>query len=261
MTWHHPRLGCSPRSAADRSFCTPHRLPVHVHRLIVELSAEHSARTVQYALYVLRIALNRAVRWGLVARNVAALVDAPRVPRRQVPVLTREQAQQFIEAVREDRLGALYTVALSLGLRQGETLGLRWAEVDLDGRTLTVGAALQRVPGRGLVLVEPKTKTSRRKIPLPRVCVAALREHRVRQLQERLLAGSLWVETGLVFTTMVGTGLESGKVTSTCSASCLVTIYLAFGSMTSGTAQQACCSRRESRRGWSWRFSGIHESA
>jgi len=74
---------------------------------------------------VLRIALNRAVRWGLVARNVAALVDAPRVPRRRVPVLTREQAQEFIGAVREDRLGALYTVALSLGLRQGEALGLR----------------------------------------------------------------------------------------------------------------------------------------
>ena len=127
----------------------------------------------QYALYVLRIALNRAVRWGLVARNVAALVDAPRVPRRQVPVLTREQAQLFIEAVREDRLGALYTVALSLGLRQGEALGLRWADVDLDSRTLTVGAALQRVPGRGLVLVEPKTKTSQRKIPLPPVCAAA----------------------------------------------------------------------------------------
>ena len=104
-------------------------------------------------------------------------------------------------------------MALSLGLRQGEALGLRWVDVDLDGRTLTVGAALQRIPGRGLVLVEPKTKTSRRKVPLPPVCVAALREHCVRQLQERLLAGSVWVETGLVFTTRVGTGLESGRVT------------------------------------------------
>ena len=154
-------------------------------------------------------------------------------------------------------------MALSLGLRQGEALGLRWVDVDLDGRTLTVGAALQRIPGRGLVLVEPKTKTSRRKVPLPPVCVAALREHRVRQLQERLLAGSVWVETGLVFTTRVGTGLESGRVTKHLQRilSRPVTVYLAFDSMTSGTAQQACCSRRESRRGWSWRFSGIHESA
>jgi integrase len=182
--------------------------------MLVELTAAgHSPRTVQYALHVLRIALARAVRWGLVPRNVATMVDGPRVPRRRVPVLTGEEAQRFMIAVRDDRLGALYVVALSLGLRQGEVLGLRWSDVDLDRQSLTVGAALQRVSGKGLVLVEPKTETSRRKITLPGYCLGVLREHRVRQLRDRLLAGSRWSETGLVFTSALGTGLESGLVT------------------------------------------------
>jgi integrase len=188
--------------------------PVHVQRLLKERrDAGLSARSVQYVLHVLRIALGKAVRWGLVQRNVAALVDGPRVPRRRVAALDPGQAQRFIAAAGSDRLRALYTVALSLGLRQGEALGLRWSDVDLEGRSLTVRVALQRVPGRGLTLVEPKTGTSQRRIALPGVCVDALRAHRVRQLEERLPAGPAWIETDLVFTTMEGRALDGGAVT------------------------------------------------
>lgn len=171
--------------------------PIHVHRLLKRKASEGdlSERSVQYILFVLRIALGKAVRWGLVARNVATMVDGPRVHARNVPALTPEQASVFIEAAREDRLSALYTVALSLGLRQGEALGLRWSNVDMDRRELQIDAALQRVPGKGLVLVEPKTERSQRVIALPRVCADALREHRKRQLEDRLLAGSRWTES------------------------------------------------------------------
>lgn len=162
-----------------------------------------SARSVQYHRAILRGALNQALKWGLVARNVAALADPPRVRQREVQPLTLDQARVFLEAARGDRLEALYTTALSLGLRQGECLGLHWQDVDFDAGRLEVRTTLQRIGGK-LQLVEPKTERSRRRLSLPAFAVAALREHRVRQLQERLQAGSLWVDSGLVFTTHFG---------------------------------------------------------
>src|SRR5260221_2240502 len=166
------------------------------------LEAGLSARTVQYTHAVLRRALNQALKWGLVQRNVAALVDAPRVHRPEAKFLPPEQALAFLESVRGDRLEAVYVVAMPLGLRPGETLGLHWADVDLDAGTLSVRVGLQRIEGR-LQLVEPKTARSRRHVPLPTLVLTALRAHRTRQLEERLQAGELWEESGFVFTNIL----------------------------------------------------------
>lgn len=176
-----------------------------------KLAAGLSPRTVQYLHAVLRRALNQAVKWGLVPRNVATLVDPPRVRREEVRPFTPEQARAFLVAVQGDRLEALYTVALAMGLRQGEALGLRWQDVDLEEGVLSVRTALQRVDGR-LQLVEPKSATSRRTIALPQVAAATLRAHRASQLQERLLAGERWQESGLVFTTRLGKPLIARNV-------------------------------------------------
>ncbi|MGE0520932.1 MAG: tyrosine-type recombinase/integrase [Candidatus Binatia bacterium] len=170
-----------------------------------------SSVSVAYARTVLRAALNRALRWGLVARNVAALVDPPRIARKEVAPFTLDEARQFIDAIRGDRLEALYTVALALGLREGEALGLRWDDIDLDGATLNVRQQLQRVTGKGLQLVELKTERSRRTLALPRAVARALRAHRVQQMEERLLAGSRWVDSGQVFTTRRGTPLDAAN--------------------------------------------------
>lgn len=170
-----------------------------------------SPRTVQYSHAVLRRALGQAVKDGLVARNVAKLVDPPRVERPEVEPLTPEQARAFLKAIAGDRLEALYSVAVAVGLRRGEALGLRWKDVDLEKGTIRVRGSLQRVDKK-LRLVELKTKRSRRSVALPNVAVSALRRHRVRQLEERLLAGSRWQDTGMVFTTKIGTLLEPRNV-------------------------------------------------
>jgi integrase len=94
------------------------------------------------------------------------------------------------------------------GLRMGEILGLRWRDIDLEQGRMAVSQALQRQKGRGLVLTETKTDRSRRTIALPVKLVAALKAHRVRQLEERLAAGSRWQDSGFVFASGVGTGLE-----------------------------------------------------
>jgi len=166
--------------------------PAHVERMMNEaLAAGQSPQSAAHHRAVLRTALNVAMRWGLVGRNVASLASPPRVPEREVRPLSRADARALLEAVKGDRLKALFTVALAVGLRQGEALGLRWQDVDLDGAALSVQRSLQRVGGQWLFL-EPKTPRSRRTVPLPAPVVAALREHRARQLQERLRLGPAW---------------------------------------------------------------------
>ena len=161
---------------------------------------------------VLRIALNQALKWGLVARNVAALVSPPHVEAYEGRSLTVAEAKAFIAACRGDRLEALYIVALGLGLRQGEVLGLRWEDVDVENAVLRIRQQVQRGDG-ALKLVELKTKKSRRTLPLPPFAVTALREHRARQLAERIRAGARWKDLGLVFSTSVGTPLDARNVT------------------------------------------------
>lgn len=187
--------------------------PQEVQGLLVTKQASGlSPRTLQYIRAVLRVALNQALKWGLVARNVATLVEPPRVQRKEVQPMTPEQARTLLEAMRGERLEALYTLALTTGLRRGELLGLRWQDVDLDRGTLRVANTLQRIEGRPQ-LVAPKTDRSRRSLTLPRSAVAALRSQRTRQLEDRLVAGSRWQEMGLVFTSSVGTPLDGTNVT------------------------------------------------
>lgn len=165
-----------------------------------------SARTVAYHRAVLRKALNDALRWGSVARNAAALAVPPKQVRPRLRFLSPEDARRFLDVCRGHRLEALFTVALSMGLRQGEALGLRWEDIDLEAGTLTVSHALQRVDGK-LQLMEPKTQQSHRTLPLPPVALAALREHRRRQLAERI-ASAYWEDHGFVFPSTIGTPLE-----------------------------------------------------
>jgi integrase len=167
-----------------------------------------SPRTVEYCRAVLRRALNQAVRWGYIPRNVATFVDAPRSQRPDPQPLSPEEVRSFLAAVKDDRLLALYSVAIALGLRQGEALGLRWDDIDLRGGALSVRRQLQRIDG-SLQLVDLKTARSRRTIRLPEVLVQQLTTHRSRQDEERRLAGTRWHEYGLVFTTTLGTPIDA----------------------------------------------------
>ncbi len=188
--------------------------PQHIQAMMNQQLADGLApRTVQYARAVLRAALGQALRWGLVPRNVAALVDPPKSRRYEPRPLNPAQASRFLEAIRSNRLEALFTVGVALGLRPGEMFGLRWEDVDFDAKTLRVRKELQRIDGRPQ-LKDLKTDRSRRTLPMPSITVAALRTQRVRQNEERLLAGSRWQDWGLVFTSTIGTPLDARNVTS-----------------------------------------------
>jgi integrase len=185
-----------------------------------QLAAGCSARGVEYTHAVLRTALAKAERWGLVARNVARLVDAPKVRRPEIRPLTPTEAGRLLASVQgQDR--TLYLLTLGLGLRQGEALGLRWQDVDLDAGSVAVAHTLQRSAGNVPILAEPKTAKSRRSLSLPAPVLAELREHRRRQIAERLLVGDAWqgpdlsdpAGAGYVFCSAIGIPLESHAVT------------------------------------------------
>ncbi len=188
--------------------------PQHVAAMLrIKQDAGFSPRRVHHMRAVLRAALNQAIKWGLVGRNVAALTEPVRQAPRTVKPFTPEEARAVLVAARGHRLEALVAVALSLGLRQGEVLALMWGDLDLDGPrpTIAIQRSLQRVDGH-LILKGTKTEKSRRTLPLPAFVAAILREHRDRQAFERKAAGNAWSEQGFVFTTSIGTPLDPRNV-------------------------------------------------
>lgn len=176
----------------------------------------YSPRSVQYHHAVLRRALNQAVQWEILQRNPAERVTVPR-PRTddaKVHAISVEDAHKLLDAAVGDRLEGLYLLCLSIGLRRGEALGLRWADLDLGEATLSVVQQVQWVPGQGTVVVtHPKTKRSRRTVRITDDCVKALRVQRTRQAAERLRAGEYWQDHGLVFPSSIGTPLDPRNLT------------------------------------------------
>ena len=148
--------------------------------------------SVGHAHSVLRRALKQAVQWGLIPRNPIHGVSRPRPIRKEMKTLSIGEVQRLFETTQLDRTHALWVVLATTGLRLGEALGLMWNDVDLQLGKVTVRRALQWQRGVGPVLVEPKTKQSRRTVYLARGSVAALGEHRRAQAQDRLIAGPSW---------------------------------------------------------------------
>ncbi len=176
-------------------------------------AAGQSPRSVNYHRAILRAAINHAKRWDLVTRNVAELVQPRPEKRYEATALTLAQAGQFMAAARDDRLEALFTVALALGLRRGEALGLQWRDVDFAAGTIQVRQQMQFIDGRAS-LVEPKTDRSRRTIAVPASVLTSLRAHHHRQQFERVAASQRWkgTEWDLVFCTTVGTPCDESNV-------------------------------------------------
>lgn len=180
-----------------------------------------SGYSVRNHVALLRKALNDAVRWGLVPRNVAAGVKPPRLREAKSRPWVQAEAQQFLAYIQSDRLEALFALALGLGLRQSELLGLTHAAVDLNRRRLQVRAQLRRHHG-GFWLEEPKTPRSRRTMSLELPLVDAIRRQRVVQKEEQLLAGPLWRgnELDLVFTTELGGPISAATLSRRFHALC-----------------------------------------
>jgi integrase len=189
-----------------------HRLdqlrPHHVAALYRRLGPTLAPSSVRRVHAVLRRALTVAVRWGLITTNPALMVDAPSMTRTEIVPYTVGEARKLLDAASGDRLEARWLIALTLGLRQGEVLGLGWQHVDTERRLLTVDRALQKQPDGALALIPTKTQRSNRRLPMTTSVAAALERRRELQLVEQQTAGPMWHNTDLVFTTAIGTPIH-----------------------------------------------------
>jgi integrase len=172
-------------------------------------------KTIRNLHGVLGKAFRDAVRWGVLVRNPIDAADPPRRADVEMKSWTADQVGTFLRAAEADRLAGLWRLEAMTGMRRGELVALRWSDVDLDAGRLHVRQAAGVVTGVGVVVERPKTAKGTRSISLDEATRAALRQHRRRQLEERMAAGPAWVDTGLVFTHPDGTMFHPGRITKT----------------------------------------------
>ena len=200
-----------------------HIKPALGHRKLKNLAPDHvqyfyqkklddglAPGTVRLMHGILHKALEQAVKWGVVPRNVCKATTPPKLNPEEIHPLDAEQAKQILEAARGNRLEALYVLAVTAGLRIGELLGLKWEDIDLDAETLHVRRTKSQAKS-GPTFTTPKNGKGR-SIRLTRRAVEALKSHKAAQNAERLKLGDLWEDNGLVFCTKAGKPLDFRNV-------------------------------------------------
>jgi integrase len=193
--------------------------PQHVQAFYAQKLKEGlKPRSISVIHGILHTALENAVKWSLVSRNVASLVSVPRAEVHEVHPLTSDEAHKLIEAARGHWFEPILILAVTTGMRRGELLGLRWDDVDLKRGMLHVRRTMNKYSGHdvyagyGVVENDPKTRTSRRRILLPDVAINALKDQHVLQDAARLKAGDKWQGKNLVFADQCGDFLNPQRV-------------------------------------------------
>ena len=172
-----------------------------------------SNTTVLHLHRLLKEALGHAVKWGIIARNVADATSPPKKQQKQMEMWDVPTIVDFLELSQGTRFANIHEFAVLTGLRRSEICGLKWESVDLDAGGLSVVATLQRIKGHGLVTGTPKTKSSRRTVDLAPETIELLRIIRDGQMAQQLEYGSVWQNTGYVFTDIDGSPLAPDMVT------------------------------------------------
>ncbi len=205
--------------------------PEHIEGMYAQILASGCGpATTTHVRATLGAALNQATRRGRIARNPVTAAVSPRLVSARVEPLSEAETHRVLEAAAGGRNAARWALALLVGPRQGECLGLRWEDVDLTAGTIHIRQSLARAPwqhgcgsvpcdgkrgadcpqrhGGGLVTGPTKTTAGERTVALPAGLTAMLRAHRTAQTAERLRVGSLWRDTGHVFTDERGQPLD-----------------------------------------------------
>lgn len=172
-----------------------------------------SPKTIRHVHNVLSSALKQAVKWKMLIQNPCDICELPRMEKPEMKYFTPEETTLFLETAKTDKYFSIFLVAIETGMRPEEYLGLQWKDIDLSNNVITVRRALVLRKGGGFVFTQPKTKKSRRSIPISNAVVNALKSHRRKQLEERLKLGKKYKNFDLVFASDIGTPLQHQNLT------------------------------------------------
>lgn len=189
--------------------------PQHIQALYTGMrSKKISSSVIRSTHGLLHKALDNAVRWNMVARNVCDSVSPPRQEKHEIQPLSRDQAKRLLEVAEGHKFEVFLTVALVTGMRHGELRGLRWQDIDFERRSLHIQRTVNYLAGSYRER-EPKTAKGKRKIELPDFLIELLRKHRVQQLETKRKAGNKWIEQNLVFCNLRGGFIHESYVLRT----------------------------------------------
>lgn len=181
-----------------------------------------SARTIEHINTMLGTSLNQAIKLGYITKNVSQLVVKPRIEEIEIQYLSLEEQKKLLSVLHTHRIGFAYEFDLATGLRQSELLGLRWQDVNLEKGIISIRNTIMRQRNfedgeskTKIVRGKPKTKKGNREIPLPPTILEKLKNHKEKQEQESIEYEAVWSNTGLVFTSEVGTNIEPRRLLDT----------------------------------------------
>ena len=193
-----------------------HIKAIHLQDLYSEMQNERnlSPRVVRYTNTILKSAFGYAVNQDILFKNPAKAVELPKLIKREMVVLTEDEAIEFLEASQKEKLATLFSFLLASGCRPSEAIGLKWQDLSFDRNTVEIRRVVvwQRMGG-SWEFCEPKTAKSRRTIPLPVSLIKEIKRHRIRQHEQRLKLGSAWQDFDLIFPSQVGTPLTMSRIT------------------------------------------------
>jgi len=175
--------------------------------------AGYSPKTIRHAHNVLSSALKQAVKWKMLANNPCDVCELPRMEKTEMKYFTPKETAKFLDAAKDDKYFAVFLAAIETGMRPEEYLGLQWKDVNFENKVLSVRRAVVVTKGGGFIFTEPKTKKSRRSIPISNSLIAALKAHRREQLKERLKIGGNYQNLDLVFASEIGTPMLHQNLT------------------------------------------------
>jgi integrase len=187
--------------------------PDHVQTFYNRLSQKGCTQsTIRIVHAVLHKSLNQAVRWGLIGRNPASLVEKPKPKKKEMKTWNNLQVMSFLSVIQDPKYQALFYLAVTTGMRQGELLGLMWEDLDWITGYIQVKRQLQRITGYGKVLRKPKTASGQRMIVLGQTALDMLKENKENQFKLKNFAGEKWEENDFIFTSNKGTGIEPRRM-------------------------------------------------
>lgn len=182
-----------------------------------------SARTVRYHHALIHVALQTAVKWGLVSRNVADAVDPPHIRRSEMQTWNENEVNQFLEGTNDSPYYSLFYTALFTGMRRSELLALRWQDIDFIYSQIYVNRSLHQLKDGSFIFTQPKSAKSSRTIALTPSTMLMLKEYQEKQKLERAMSGNPLTDTDLVFSNLEGEPLRPNTITrawTTLTANC-----------------------------------------